>query len=247
MKIARMHLKSRIPATLAGVALLAGTVVVPALAQQQVTPTSASEQATPTASQDTSTTSVTAEAQRELSASEAEIQKLVNEGTVKSATLTQADLENLKKLAASTNYYEKAVGTAGLQYGYKEGPKNNNKFSQYFGKNHQPWCADFVSWAFDSTGNKDKKVPWGNPSAVVNILEWGQKEKYLVKTPKLGDIFIMTKNGVSHTGLVWEVAKDGKSFRTVEGNSSDKVNSNWRSVSTYPYQFLHIPSNRFPL
>lgn len=243
-----MHLKHRIGVTLAGLGLLTAPVVVPAFAQQRVTPTSASKQVTPSAaSQDTSTTSVTAEVQRELSASEAEIQKLVNEGTVKSAPPTQADLEKLKKLAASKNPREKAVGTAGLQYGYKEGSNNHNKFSQYFGKDHQPWCADFVSWAFDSTGNKNKKLPWSNPSAVSSILAWGQKKKYLVKTPKLGDIFIMTKNGVSHTGLVWEVAKDGKSFRTVEGNSSDKVNSNWRYVSTYPYQFVHIPDKLFPL
>jgi hypothetical protein len=241
----KMHFKHRIGATLVGLGLLTVPVVVPAFAQQQVTPLSASKQAKPAASQDTSTTSVTAEAQRELSASEAEIQKLVNEGTVKPAPPTQADLDKLKKLAASKNYYEKAVGTAGLQYGYKEGPNNQNQFSQYFGKDHQPWCADFVSWAFDFTGNKDKKLRWGNPSAVVNILEWGQKYKYLVKTPKLGDIFIMTKNGVSHTGLVWEVAKDGKSFRTVEGNSSDKVNSNWRS--NYPFQFVRIPVKDFPM
>jgi hypothetical protein len=41
-----MHLKSRISATVAGVALLAGTVVVPALAQQKVAPAPALAQGT---------------------------------------------------------------------------------------------------------------------------------------------------------------------------------------------------------
>src|SRR5437870_10429274 len=36
-------------------------------------------------------------------------------------------------------------------------------------------CADFVAYCVDRTGNGDRKVPWGYPSAVSNITAWGQK------------------------------------------------------------------------
>jgi hypothetical protein len=260
----KMHFKHRIGATLVGLGLFTAPVVVPAFAQQQITPTPTSGQVTPAAaSQDTSTTSEEdtieeEEAQQELSASDAEIEELVNEDIIEEAPPTEEELaeesEDRSSFASKINYRERALAKAKPQIGYKEGFNNHNKFSQYFGKNHQSWCADFVSWAFDSTGNKNKKLPWKNPSAVASILAWAKKDAKhrLVTTPKPGDVFIIRKidkNGkvlVSHTGLVWQVAKDGKTFRTIEGNSSNKVSSNWKPVST-KYKFVRIPNSLFPL
>jgi hypothetical protein len=234
-----MHFKHRIGASLVGLGLFTAPVVVPAFAQQQITPTFASEQVIlGAASQDTSTLSEEEEAQQELSVSEAEIERRVNED-FKEAPLTEEDLREFDARAAKNNQ-ERALAAAKKEIGYKEGSNNHNKFSEYFGKDHQPWCADFVSWAFDSTGNKDKKLPWSNPSAVSSILAWAKKDAKhrLVKPPKPGDIFIYKNN--QHTGLVWEVSKDGKSFRTIEGNSSNMVRSGWRTINSN-YQFVRVP------
>jgi hypothetical protein len=199
---------SRIPAAIAGLTLLSTSVLalgVPAITMAQQAP----------------------------SASEAEIQKLVNED-FKPIPLTQglpsACPENPK------NNREKALKQACGQVGYKEEPpgSNCNKFSRYFGKGCQQWCADFVSWAFDSTGNKDKKLPWSNPSAVASILDWANKTKHVAKTPQQGDIFIIKNSEASHTGLVLKVT--GGTFQTIEGNSGNpnvSVTSGQRTVSKY--------------
>ncbi|NJR55491.1 MAG: CHAP domain-containing protein [Acaryochloris sp. CRU_2_0] len=126
------------------------------------------------------------------------------------------------------------------QVGYREKPVNCNKFSRYFGYGCQYWCADFVSWNFDSTGNKNKKVPWGYPSAVSSILSWAKKNGHLVKSPKPGDIFIMKARGASHTGLVRKVK--GNLFYTVEGNTSNQVMKLRRNLKAYPYLFVRVPS-----
>jgi hypothetical protein len=105
------------------------------------------------------------------------------------------------------------------QKGIKETPpgSNVNKFSAHFGFGAQEWCADFVAWALDRTGNQDMEVPWGYPSAVVNILEWGQRNELVRHNPRKGDIFV--KKPHSHTGLV--IRADGDSFMTIEGNTTD--------------------------
>ena len=104
------------------------------------------------------------------------------------------------------------------QKGIRETPpgSNANKYSAYFGFGAQFWCADFVAWALDRTGNQDKEVPWGYPSAVVNILAWGQENELVRHNPRKGDIFV--KKPHSHTGLV--IRADGTSFTTIEGNTS---------------------------
>ena len=68
-------------------------------------------------------------------------------------------------------HQRKALRLAVTQKGVRETPpgSNNNPYSKYFGFGPQFWCADFVAWALDRTGNRDKKVPWGYPSAVENI------------------------------------------------------------------------------
>jgi hypothetical protein len=94
---------------------------------------------------------------------------------------------------------------------------NDNKYSRYFGYGPQFWCADFVSWAFDKTGNGDHKAPWGYPSAVESITRWGDEHRRLHSNPRAGDIF--TRKDGEHTGLVLSV--DGSMFTTIEGNTTE--------------------------
>ncbi|MFL5931753.1 MAG: CHAP domain-containing protein [Gaiellaceae bacterium] len=113
---------------------------------------------------------------------------------------------------------ERAVVLALRQQGMRENPcgSNRNPYSAYFGFGPQEWCADFVGWSFDQTGNRDRKVPWGHPSAVLNITAWARGRGLIVPTPRRGDIFTY-RNG-AHTGLVTGVT--GTTFKTIEGNTS---------------------------
>ena len=103
------------------------------------------------------------------------------------------------------------------QKGIRETPpgSNRNMYSAYFGFGPQFWCADFVGFCLDKTGNEDKKVPWGYPSAVENITRWGQSNNFIHDQPKKGDIF--TRKDGKHTGFV--LTAQGSSFMTIEGNT----------------------------
>lgn len=149
-------------------------------------------------------------------------ERFVNQGA-EEAPISPAERQETEKKPA-ISHGERAVKKALTQLGNDEKPPGSNcqKYSRYFGKNCQYWCADFVSWAFDITGNHNKKLPWMNPSSVSSIIAWGQNG-HQVKTPRPGDIFTMKGEGVSHTGLVRKVT--GNSFFTVEGNTSSKVRS----------------------
>ncbi len=238
--------------------------VNPTPAQEQVTPTPTQEDATPsqeqgegistptqenatpsqeqgegistptqegaTSSDDTSTISDET-AKTELSASEAAIEQLVNEDIIEEVPLRQLQFKS-----APRNFREHALKQAISQVGYKEESSNCNKFSRYFNKDCHSWCADFVSWAFDSTGNRNKRVDWGNPSLVASILHWGKtkpNQARLVKIPQPGDIFLIKTKTASHTGLVRSVS--GTTFTTVEGNASNKVRSVKRSLNKYVF------------
>jgi len=114
----------------------------------------------------------------------------------------------------------RAVAIALRQQGRREEPcgSNRNPYSAYFGFGPQFWCADFVAWCFDITGDKDKRVPWGPPSAVRNITAWATRTGLIVPAPARGDIFTY-RNG-AHCGLV--TGADGARFTTVEGNTAGR-------------------------
>ena len=116
---------------------------------------------------------------------------------------------------------------------------NCNPYSRYFGLACQFWCADFVAFCVDRTGDRDRKVPWGYPSAVRNITAWGQKNGRIRSRPQKGDIF--TRKDGGHTGFV--LSAQGSSFMTVEGNTSGPlgdvyVASHQRDASSGLYWFV---------
>ncbi len=102
--------------------------------------------------------------------------------------------------------------------------KNNQSYiSQAYsrGKN-QPWCADFVSTAYQQAGGS----PFGHQSAVRDIWAWGQKnQRAFLKgtyTPQPGDLIIFDVGGSpNHIGIVESV--EGGKVKTIEGNSSDAL------------------------
>lgn len=134
-----------------------------------------------------------------------------------------------------------ALALAVSQKGPRENPRgsNCNKYSKYFGFGCQFWCADFVAYCLDKTGNQDQKVPWGYPSAVRNITAWGQRNGKIHSRPRMGDIFTY-KDG-SHTGFV--LSAHGSGFMTIEGNTSGPggcfyVASHSRDASSGLYFFV---------
>lgn len=115
-------------------------------------------------------------------------------------------------------HQRKALTLAVSQKGMREHPQgsNDNQYSRYFGFGPQFWCADFVAFCVDMTGDRDHKVPWGYPSAVRNITAWGQRKGTIHSQPRAGDIF--TRKDGEHTGFV--LTANGSSFMTIEGNTS---------------------------
>jgi hypothetical protein len=146
-----------------------------------------------------------------------------------------------------TPHQQAALALALSQKGIRETPPGSNrqKYSKYFGFGAQFWCADFVAFCMDRTGNRDHKVPWGYPSACVNIASWGKKTGKIHSQPQRGDIFVLkdanNSNICVHTGFVTSV--DGSKFMTIEGNTSGPqgdvyVASHSRDASSGMYSFV---------
>jgi hypothetical protein len=138
-------------------------------------------------------------------------------------------------------HQRRALKLAVTQKGIRETPpgSNRNRYSTYFGFGPQFWCADFVAWALDRTGNRDKVVPWGYPSAVENITAWGQRNGKIHGRPRKGDIF--TRKDGMHTGFV--LKPQGSAFMTIEGNTSGPsgcvyVASHLRDAASGTYYFV---------
>jgi CHAP domain len=149
-----------------------------------------------------------------------------------------------------TPHQQRALTLALSQQGIREAPHppnpaNKQKYSEYFGYGPQFWCADFVAFCMDKTGNRDHKVPWGYPSACNNIAAWGQRTGKIHSQPRKGDIFVLKDAGnpkqCIHTGFV--TSADGSRFMTIEGNTSGPqgdvyVASHARDASSGMYSFV---------
>jgi hypothetical protein len=134
--------------------------------------------------------------------------------------------------AASSNHGAAAVRLARREHGTKGG----DKYERYFGYGHVNWCALFVSWAVDLTGNRDHRLPWGNPAWVPSIHAWAQHNGRLVTTPRHGDIFGL---GGQHTGLVAGATPNGSAIFTIEGNITNAVTA--RNLPSRGLWFARLP------
>jgi cell wall-associated NlpC family hydrolase len=121
---------------------------------------------------------------------------------------------------------------------YKEGPNNDTIFGQWYGLNHQPWCAMFVSYCFNKVG-AGALVAASTPKGFASVIEglaWFKKHKRLVpvRDAKLGDIvFFNFKNGKTpeHVGLVMSNNAQSNIIHTVEGNTGDGVRYRHRNYA----------------
>ncbi|MBX5482644.1 MAG: peptidoglycan-binding protein [Myxococcaceae bacterium] len=136
----------------------------------------------------------------------------------------------------------KVLKLARSQLGVRETPMGSNrqKYSTFFGRPPEPWCADFVSWCYTKAGKK-LNIPY-----TPTLLSYIKKNHTFTKTkPKPGYIVVFDwhpGSGVpaEHTGIVEKVyRKNGQTWvQTIEGNNGNMVKRrnfpvNWSMVAGY--------------
>jgi hypothetical protein len=117
-----------------------------------------------------------------------------------------------------------------------------------------PWCAYFVSWVLREVYGRHLL---GRPVASVHTSwtharegdRWEPKQTGQVPTP--GDAFVLLEhppeNGwcTGHIGFVLQVARDGKSYNTVEGNCGNRVKIGKRFMADPQLRgFINIVGDR---
>jgi hypothetical protein len=106
-------------------------------------------------------------------------------------------------------------------------------------KDGPPWCCYFASWIIKEVFGKH---PLGKPVASVHTAwkhakELGHWEPNDGRVPTPGDAFLILNDDpekgwcTGHIGFVLQVAKDGKSINTVEGNCGNRVKIGRRELS----------------
>ena len=138
------------------------------------------------------------------------------------------------------------IAHARKHLGYVEGPNKDNIFGAWYGANHAPWCACFVSWAINAAGQGEliagAQTKKGFNSCGKGIAFFKAKKAWFpVAEAKVGDVafFDWDHDGEQdHTGIVTDIDLKGKKIKTIEGNTSDTSHSNggivkeqWRNFS----------------
>jgi len=107
------------------------------------------------------------------------------------------------------------------------------------GKNGYPWCAAFVYAMFDDFC---KKLGLKNPVIkTAGVMKHWNKADSSLKIPiakarnnpglvKPGQVFIQSRDGGGHTGIVTAVDSKNKTFTTIEGNTNDKLSGEGHRV-----------------
>jgi CHAP domain len=146
------------------------------------------------------------------------------------------------------------LAVAEEQVGYRETGNNDNKFGEWYGANHDSWCAMFVSWAFAEANLPLPPIQGAKGFAKVGeAFKWGRRTHRLARSPRPGDILLISHDGSKgHTGIVKAVNRDG-SITTIEGNtnaqgsrSGDGVYERVRPVATINAGFLRIDGDIAP-
>ena len=112
------------------------------------------------------------------------------------------------------------------EIGVVEVPENKVKYNN---ENGLPWCGYFIDWVAKRAGVK--KLP-----SQISTIQGANKMKefgcWIDGSPEVGDLVYMgwgAKNHIEHIGLVVGII-DKKTVLTIEGNTSDKNQSNGGAV-----------------
>lgn len=123
---------------------------------------------------------------------------------------------------------EEVISIAMQELNTKEEPagSNNCKYNTwFFGKYmNAAWCCTFIMWCFDQAGYKFPRAEWMKGHASVPFLKKARKNE-ITKTPVFGDLVLFEFNGKpepDHIGIFHSWIEEGKTFKCIEGNTSDK-------------------------
>lgn len=142
-----------------------------------------------------------------------------------------------KKAAAAVPIGVKALRKAITQLGVKESPTGSNRvmYSTWYGI-IGPWCAMFVTWAYDGVGSKAfaKGSRYAYCPYIVSAARLGGRGLAITNDPKPGDVvcFDWGKDRIAdHVGLFekW-INRGAGTFSAIEGNTSTSNNSNGGQV-----------------
>lgn len=131
---------------------------------------------------------------------------------------------------------EKIIEAASGELGVKEQPANSNlqKFGKWYGMDAVAWCAIFVSWCYDQAG-----VTLPNINTIKGfhycptMYNWAKRMEKITIDPFMGDIVLFDWEGdgkANHTGIFVEWIEKGKTFKSIEGNTSPSNESNGGEV-----------------
>lgn len=136
-----------------------------------------------------------------------------------------------------TGIRETLLSVAEKEIGVEEEPhgSNNTKYNTWFGLPRTPWCGQFVSWVYNSSGKPLGNIGYtkgfaGCETAVAHFKKTGET----TKDPQPGDIVFFDWQGdkkSDHTGIfVCWIDKSKGIFETIEGNTSLTNQSNGGQV-----------------
>jgi hypothetical protein len=120
-----------------------------------------------------------------------------------------------------------ALARATSYIGYTESPPgtNGNMFGAAYGMNYEPWCAMFVTYCYEMSGDSPSFQMGSRYAYVPYVLADAQAKRNglaITGTPQAGDLAIYDWGGdglPDHVGL-FEAWTGGRTFNAVEGNTS---------------------------
>lgn len=130
----------------------------------------------------------------------------------------------------------KIVEIASLEVGQGEVPLNSNKskYGKWFGFDGVAWCGMFVSWCYAQAGKPLEKIGFTKGFAgCQTAVAYFKKNSKLTTQPSEGDIVFFDWNNdgrYDHTGIFVKWIEEGKTFESIEGNTSLTNQSNGGQV-----------------
>ncbi|WP_413160717.1 CHAP domain-containing protein [Capilliphycus salinus ALCB114379] len=139
----------------------------------------------------------------------------------------------------------RVVQIAANEVGYTEYPpgSNSTKYGEWYGMNHVPWCAIFVSYCLEQAGIcLAIRTPKGFAYCPDGV-RWFQYNTRWHSQPQVGDVVFYSWRGdgiADHVGIVESVNPDS-SIISIEGNTAIDNDSNGGEVMRRrrdPWSFL---------
>lgn len=129
---------------------------------------------------------------------------------------------------------QKIIEIAEKEIGYVEEKGNDTKFGKWFGFNKVPWCAIFVSWCYHFAGFPLRRMGWTRGFAgCENAVALFRQRNEVTQSPQAGDIVFFDWNNdqrYDHVGIFVKWVVVGRTFETIEGNTSPRNQSNGGQV-----------------